>query len=114
MQGHEAIPMNSELKSLIREACSALAQLDADRLEELALSCRALNQSRVRRTETEMRAACTELSVLSNVLKATQANLEVLERLARLRERPFVHDPQQILPIAMRREAPYGDNKFRI
>jgi hypothetical protein len=112
MPQQEATLVNAKLKSLIQEACSALAQLDADRLEELALSCRALNQSQVfaRRTEADVRAACTELSVLKNVLKATKANLEVLERIARLRERPFANDPQGIPSLAMRRENPYGDN----
>ena len=41
-----------ELKELVAEASRALAQLDAGRLEELALSCQALNrdlQSRAHR-----------------------------------------------------------------
>jgi hypothetical protein len=33
-----------ELKELVVEASRALARLDADRLEELALSCQALNR----------------------------------------------------------------------
>ena len=33
-----------ELKGLVVEASRALARLDADRLEELALSCQALNR----------------------------------------------------------------------
>ena len=112
MSRQEVTLVNSELKSLIQEACSALAQLDADRLEELAFSCRALNQAQVlgRRTETDVRAAYTELAVLRNMLKATKANLDVLERLARLREKPFVEEPGRIAPLAMRRENPYGDN----
>ena len=35
---------NPELKALVVEASLALARLDADRLEELALSCQALNR----------------------------------------------------------------------
>lgn len=110
MSRQEVILANSELKRLIQEACLALAQLDADRLEELALSCRALNQSQIRRTVTEVSAARSELSVLRSVLKATKANLDVLERLVRLRETPFAHDPGRIPPVAMRREDSYGDN----
>jgi hypothetical protein len=36
------------LKDLVIEASRALARLDADRLEELALSCQALNRDLVR------------------------------------------------------------------
>ena len=41
MQGIGGQP---ELKELVREASRALASLDAGRLEELALSCQALNR----------------------------------------------------------------------
>lgn len=37
-----------KLKELVIEASRALARLDADRLEELALSCQALNRDLVR------------------------------------------------------------------
>jgi hypothetical protein len=37
-----------KLKELVVEASRALARLDADRLEELALSCQALNRELVR------------------------------------------------------------------
>ncbi|MGD0369785.1 MAG: hypothetical protein ABSA94_20215, partial [Acidobacteriaceae bacterium] len=36
---------NPELKAIVAEASRALAALDALRLEELALSCQALNRS---------------------------------------------------------------------
>jgi hypothetical protein len=38
-----------KLKELVVEASRALARLDADRLEEFALSCQALNRDLVRR-----------------------------------------------------------------
>jgi hypothetical protein len=44
MQVLEARPANPELKELVVEASHALAQLDGRRLEELALSCRALSR----------------------------------------------------------------------
>jgi hypothetical protein len=37
-----------KLKELVVEASRALAQLDAERLEELALSCQALNRELAR------------------------------------------------------------------
>ena len=44
MLGTEMRRINPELKQLVGEASRALASLDADRLEELALSCQALNR----------------------------------------------------------------------
>jgi hypothetical protein len=111
MQPQEITRM-TEMKSLIQEACSALAQLDAERLEELARSCRALNQSPLRASwvEREARAASAELLVLRSVLAATRANFDVLARVLRLRERPLAYDPRPISSPALRRENPYGDH----
>jgi hypothetical protein len=44
MQELEAPAANPEIKELVVEASRALARLDAPRLEELALSCEALNR----------------------------------------------------------------------
>ena len=44
MSGSEMRRINPELKQLVAEASQALACLDADRLEELARSCQALNR----------------------------------------------------------------------
>ncbi len=44
MQELETPATNPELKELVVEASRALARLDAPRLEELALSCEALNR----------------------------------------------------------------------
>lgn len=110
MQLQQVIPTLPELRRLIQEACSALAKLDADRLEELALSCRALNQSPAHAVPANADPACAELSVLSNVLRATRANRDVLERLLRLRQAPPASDPRSASPSAARRQHPYGDN----
>ena len=86
-----------KLKELVVEASRALARLDADRLEELALSCQALNrdlaQSDLAQQDVDARAAlaleCKEaegdMAVFARVLEATRANLNVMNRLRELR-----------------------------
>ena len=81
-----------ELKELVREASRALARLDANRLEELAVSCQALNRdlepaSTPQRAELARQAqdAAGEMAVFSRVLEATRANLNVMNRLRELR-----------------------------
>lgn len=85
--------VNPELKAVVVEASLALARLDADRLEELALSCRALNRdlsagSAEKRAEMarQTRESAGEMAVFERVLEATRANLEVMSRLRRLHE----------------------------
>jgi len=84
---------NPELKALVVEASLALARLDADRLEELALSCQALNRdlsawSGQQRAEMarEGRELTGEMAVFERVLEATRANLDVMSRLRQLHE----------------------------
>jgi len=48
LQGMGEICGRPKLKELVVEASRALAQLDAERLEELALSCQALNRELAR------------------------------------------------------------------
>jgi hypothetical protein len=86
-----------KLKELVVEASRALARLDADRLEELALSCQALNRDLTDRDlvhgDAADRAAlaieCNEakgdMAVFARVLEATRANLDVMNRLRELR-----------------------------
>ncbi len=81
-----------ELKDMVLEASRALAHLDAERLEELALSCDALNreqmhadaESRVRLAR-EAQGSRQEMDLLASVLEATQANLRVLRQLSAMR-----------------------------
>jgi hypothetical protein len=87
-----------KLKDLVVEASRALARLDTGRLEELALSCQALNRDLVLgdlgETNRETRAvlgaeskeAVGEMAVFARVLEATRANLHVMNRLRELRE----------------------------
>jgi hypothetical protein len=81
-----------ELMELVTEATRALARLDVSRLEELALSCRALTRIPLPTTKQERerfagqaRAARGEMAVFARVLEATRANLKVMERLRALR-----------------------------
>jgi hypothetical protein len=81
-----------ELKSLVLEASQALSRLDADRLEGLALSCRALNRE-LKPLSPEQRAvlarqareAAGDMATFAHVLEATKANLGVMNRLREMR-----------------------------
>lgn len=91
-----------ELKQLVVEASRALARLDADRLEELALSCQALNQALTpmspdqRKTlARQSREAAGDMATFARVLDATRANLNVMNRLRDLHTgRPEYSSPQ--------------------
>jgi hypothetical protein len=81
-----------ELKQLVAEASRALAQLDAGRLEELALSCQALNRDLAAsgtedhvRLARQTREAAADMAVFSRVLDVTRGNLNVIQRLQDLR-----------------------------
>lgn len=78
---------NPELRELVVEASLALARLDAERLEELAVCCRALNRglaglSGEDRAEFQRQAhgASRDMEVFGRVLAATEAHLEVMNR----------------------------------
>jgi hypothetical protein len=74
-------------KSFIAEASRALARLDAERLEEMALSCEALTRD-LPSSSSERRAVfkfdsedtLNEMAVFARVIEATRANLKVLGR----------------------------------
>lgn len=80
-----------ELKNMLAEASHALAHLDADRLEKMALSCAAL----VRDMDGKQCGAKTqgesgsfevtrEMAFFAGVLEATRTNLRVIRRLREL------------------------------
>jgi len=85
-------PKPPELRELVVEASQALARLDSNRLEELALSCQALNrdftpanmEGRAGITR-QAREAAGEMAVFQRVLEATRSNLNVMKRLHELR-----------------------------
>lgn len=85
-----------ELRALVAEATRSLAQLDAKRLEELALCCEALNRDWHRELETgvnkrigemarQARDAQADMAVFGRVLEATQGNVAVMNRIRALR-----------------------------
>jgi hypothetical protein len=83
--------VHPELKELVAEASRALACLDADRLEELALCCQALNRDRTpedsverRELARQAREATGDMAIFARVLEATRANLNVMNRLREL------------------------------
>ena len=104
------------LKELVVEASRALARLDADRLEELALSCQALNREYASATvqdrnllAPQAREAVAEMAVFSRVLDATRANLGVLQR-ARERRANRLEYGQPFVRSWERAENGHGDN----
>jgi len=74
-----------------------LARLDADRLEELALCCQALNRNLAhsdwmhgdsasrKSLALECKEAVGDMAVFARVLEATRANLNVMNRLREMR-----------------------------
>jgi hypothetical protein len=84
--------IHPQLREVVVEASLALARLDAERLEELAVCCQALNRDQARPGDGEhaegnrqAREASEEMAVFGRVLEATRANLEVMNRLRELR-----------------------------
>lgn len=87
MQGIGSRQINPQLREMVVEASLALARLDAERLEELALSCRSLNRNLAEVSDPDReewarqaREAIAEMAVLGRVLDATRTNLEVMNR----------------------------------
>ena len=92
MEKVTSIEERPALKEVVEEASRALACLDANRLEELARSCEALNRD-LPSWNPDVRAnlarqakeAAAEMTVFAGVLEATRANLNVMQRLRDLR-----------------------------
>jgi hypothetical protein len=82
----------SGLKSMLAEASLALAHLDAERLEEMALSCAALTRD-VQRDQCDKKGqypsgfgeAAPQMELFARVLEATRVNLKVMRRLREVR-----------------------------
>jgi hypothetical protein len=103
--------VHPELKALVLEASRALARLDAERLEELAISCQALNRDLAPdiRLARQAREAAGEMSVFARVLDVTRTNLKVMYRLRELRAGRTHYGEAQAGSWA-RTEAGHGDN----
>ena len=106
----------SELKGMLTEASLALAYLDAERLEEMALSCAAL----VRGPEWEpcysknqfkpgSGKAMEEMAIFARVLEVTKANLKVMHRLREVRAAQLEYCPAQA-GIGASEESEHGDH----
>jgi aminopeptidase N len=116
MQEFETRRQHAALKELVVEASRALARLDADRLEELALSCQELNRNTApadteqgRERARQAREAKGDMAVFARVLEATRANLDVMTRLRDLRAGRMEYGERQArgwLPT----ESGHGDN----
>jgi hypothetical protein len=107
---------HADLKELVVEASRALARLDADRLEELALSCQALNRelapggtSRGAEMFRQAREAKGDMAVFARVLEATRANLDVMNRLRELRAGRLEYG-ERLTRGWPRTEGGHGDN----
>jgi hypothetical protein len=100
-----------EIREVVAEASRALALLDADRLEELALACAAFNRIPVsdaapmeaegdgRRDDVDLRRQAREavgdMRVFARVLDATRTNLTIMRRLRSSREGPIEYSEAQ-------------------
>jgi len=77
-------PVGSDLEAIVREAAWALAHLEAERLEELAVTSRGLNCDECRNAladdgrDGEARFA---LAVLGRMVELTRTSLQVLRRI---------------------------------
>jgi len=97
--------VRQRLRETVVEASRALARLDAGRLEELALSCQALNRD-LAEADGEARAAlaveCGEaqgdMAVFARVIEVTRANVYVMNRLRELREGRLEYGRPQVQP----------------
>jgi len=116
MQGIGVRHEPTHLKELVAEASRALARLDADRLEELALSCQALNRdlkplNQQQRAELarQSREAGGDMATFARVLEATRANLNVMNRLRSLRSDQFEYTGGNAEPSVIG-DRGHGDN----
>jgi hypothetical protein len=115
-----------EMKELVREASAALARLDAERLEELARCCQALNRDLRKRSGVQgprepgaqlgaalvaqVREAAGEFVVFTRVLEATRVNLEVMMRLKAFQQEQLEYGGQARAHHWARPEASDGNN----
>jgi hypothetical protein len=108
-----------KIREVVAEASEALAQLDAGRLEELALACRVLNRVGPNESQPDRRSdgtllrqvrdAAVDIRVFGRMLEATRANLVVMRRLRQLRQGKIEYSEAQALGWAPP-EPGYGDD----
>ena len=93
------------LKEILSEASQALAQVDAQRLEAMALYCETLLVEPVR-AATDHCEVTEELAIFERVLEATRANLRAMRRLRELRATHV--DGYELAGCGALSEADYG------
>ncbi len=102
---------------MLAEASLALAHLDAERLEEMALSCAALVRDADRK-RGDARNQCgsglgearQEMAIFARVLEATRANLEVMHRLRPVRAAQLEYGPETRACVNAAEESEHGDH----
>lgn len=104
------------ITEMVVEASVALARLDADRLEELATACQALQRDLVlndadtrKDLVRESRESVQDMAVLARVLDATRANVEVMNRLREMRVGWLEYRAKET-GLRAHAEGGYGDN----
>jgi hypothetical protein len=107
---------DAEWKDMLVNASRALAHLDADRLEEMALSCAALvgdeHEGRFDSRGpqgTDSGEAGRQTAIFARVLEATRANLNVMRRLRAVRATRLEYDQPRALCDASV-ESEHGDH----
>lgn len=113
MEEHGECRLHPGLKKMVEQASRALALLDADRLEELALSCQALSRGLAAGAHADVasqaREAVGDMAVFARVLEVTRANLNVMRRLQDLRDGRLEYGVPQTKDWT-RTENTHGDN----
>jgi hypothetical protein len=94
-----------EIRAIVVEASQALARLDANRLEELAIACRVLNQKMPNEDPgsssggvdfaAQSSQIAEDLRGFRKVLDASRANLSVLRRQRHVRDGKFEYSEAQ-------------------
>jgi hypothetical protein len=107
---------NAEWQDTLVNASRALAHLDADRLEEMALSCAALvredHEARSNSRgyqETGSGETTREMAIFARVLEATRANLNVMRRLRAVRATQLEYGRRRDV-CAASEESEHGDH----
>lgn len=105
-----------DVKDIVVDARRALARLDAERLEEIAMSCQALDHAL---SQEDVEGGCElqraggaakqEMAVLARVLEMTQANRNVLNRGREMRATRLEYG-RGVESFRNNAEIRYGDN----
>ncbi len=100
MQPNEGGRVLLVLKELAEEASQALGRLDVERLEDLAISCHALNRCLTAGNGLEPAAQSREageaacaMAMFARVIEATRANISLLNRIKELCAGPLEYAP---------------------